>query len=228
MLAGVGIWNLEDERDENTEMMKSQNENIDGFVDGLLGRISVNHINNTDIIELSVTATSPFEAAYITNTLGYVYQEENQLESRAEVRKVKDFLSEQLELIQNQLKASEKKYRHLFKNSPFSIVLIDRLGVIVDCNPVFENLLNFKKDELIGKHIEKLTIIDPKHIFMLVEVIKSKLKGEGVNFFELQLYRKDGVMVWGNLQFSLVNVNNQTLIHKNSILYSPQHLHLPP
>lgn len=77
------------------------------IVSDLQRRITVNPIRNTDVVELSVTATSPVEAAYISNTLAEVYKRENQLDNQAEVRKVKDFLSEQLEIIQNQLMHSE-------------------------------------------------------------------------------------------------------------------------
>lgn len=76
-------------------------------VSDLQHRITVNPIRNTDVVELSVTATSPLEAAFITNTLAEVYKRENQLDNQAEVRKVKDFLSEQLDIIQNQLMQSE-------------------------------------------------------------------------------------------------------------------------
>jgi tyrosine-protein kinase Etk/Wzc len=76
-------------------------------VEQLMNTIAVNPIRNTDVVELSVTATSPFEAAFVTNTLATVYKSENQLENQAEVRRVKDFLAEQLELIQNQLSQSE-------------------------------------------------------------------------------------------------------------------------
>ncbi len=76
-------------------------------VQKLMDNITVNPIRSTDIVELSITATSPAEAAYVTNTLADVYKKENQLENQAEVRKVKDFLAEQLDVIQNQLAQSE-------------------------------------------------------------------------------------------------------------------------
>ena len=42
------------------------------------------------------------------------------------------------------LKESEKRYRHLFENSPYGILLIDPKGNLVDCNPEFVN--SFDRD----------------------------------------------------------------------------------
>ena len=37
-------------------------------------------------------------------------------------------------LAEQKLKESEEKYRHLFEQSPFSIILFDSEGIIKDCN----------------------------------------------------------------------------------------------
>ena len=84
-----------------------QSNNFDLYVRNLMGSISIDPIRNTDIVETSITASSPFEAAFVTNTLAETYKLENQLENQAEVKKVKDFLEEQLQVVQNQLQESE-------------------------------------------------------------------------------------------------------------------------
>jgi len=83
-------------------------ETLNNYVRHLQGNISVDPIRNTDMIQISVTAPSPFEAAYIANTVANVYQEQNQLASQEEVSKVKDFLGEQLNIFQEQLQRSEQ------------------------------------------------------------------------------------------------------------------------
>ncbi len=80
---------------------------FDKTVRMLLKSLSISPIRNTDIVQISVEAKSPFEAAYIANTISKTYQRENRLENQAEVRKVKDFLAEQLDVIQKQLRESE-------------------------------------------------------------------------------------------------------------------------
>ncbi|MBD3290672.1 hypothetical protein GF337_17835, partial [candidate division KSB1 bacterium] len=108
----AGIIGSSDKQSKNNE--RDEAERMESAVKSLLGNISINPIRNTDIVEISVNAPSAFEAAYVANTLSKVYQQQNQLENQAEVRRVKDFLAEQLEIIQNQLKESEvalKEYK---------------------------------------------------------------------------------------------------------------------
>ena len=81
---------------------------FDDFVEDLRDNISVSPIRNTDMIDIKLSALSPFEAAYITNTVASAYKEFNQNQSQAEVRQVKTFLQNQLDSYQKQLAESEE------------------------------------------------------------------------------------------------------------------------
>ena len=51
-----------------------------------------------------------------------------------------------------QLKESEEKYRQLFDNAPFAILLTDMKGIIFDINKAGENLFTkYKKTDVLGK-----------------------------------------------------------------------------
>ena len=108
------------------------------------------------------------------------------------------------------LKNSEIRYRHLFKDSPFSILLIDPNGIIVDCNPALENTLGYMKEELMGRGFVDISLI---HQDYLVEVLKRFRKEERGRIFpslEIQLYQKDGNLIWVNMQSSFVEIGNET------------------
>ena len=47
---------------------------------------------------------------------------------------------------------SEEKYRNLFNNAPFAIVLFNIEGIILDCNDASNLITGYSKEELIGKH----------------------------------------------------------------------------
>lgn len=84
----------------------------------LRGGIEIIPVRDTDVIQLAYRAPSAFEAAYITNTISEIFKESNQLESQEEVRQVKNFLQEQLDLIKNKLNISEtalKDYKEKMK-----------------------------------------------------------------------------------------------------------------
>lgn len=113
---------------------------------------------------------------------------------------------------ERQLKESEKKFRHLFVHSPFAIVLLNLNGVIVDCNPATEDLLGYKKDELINKDFSDLSIIHPDYMDPLSEKISSVLENKEPAGMDLQLYRKDHQKIWANIQSSLVKIREKTFV----------------
>ena len=51
-------------------------------------------------------------------------------------------------------------FKHLFESSYRALLVIDKEGVIVSCNPSAENLVGFSKDELLGKIPSKLRLKD--------------------------------------------------------------------
>ncbi|MDZ7374414.1 MAG: polysaccharide biosynthesis tyrosine autokinase [candidate division KSB1 bacterium] len=74
-------------------------------------KVKVTPVRNTDMIEIKFEAPSPFEAAFVTNTIAQTYREEDTRWSRAEVSQVKEFLEQQLPKIREDLEATEERLR---------------------------------------------------------------------------------------------------------------------
>ncbi|MHA2129776.1 MAG: PAS domain S-box protein [Promethearchaeota archaeon] len=110
------------------------------------------------------------------------------------------------------LRESEEKYRYLFEDSPFSIILVSHNGIIIDCNPATQVLSGYEKKELIDKKFKDLSIIHPKYLPTLVDLFKLFIMGEDLHRMDLQLYRKDGSLIWVNLQASLVEIVGEKLV----------------
>jgi PAS domain S-box-containing protein len=110
------------------------------------------------------------------------------------------------------LKNSEQKYRHLFENSPFPIALLSPKGEIVDFNSATTTLLDYAREELIGKNYVKLSIIEKEFMEELFEWRNRFLRGETISPIEVSLKKKDASTVWVEVEASKVKVGNKDLI----------------
>jgi PAS domain S-box-containing protein len=113
---------------------------------------------------------------------------------------------------QEKLRESEEKYRFLFQNSPFAILLIETSGRIVDCNPSLQNLIGYRREELIGKKYRKLLVVSPEYLPMLLERLEKISKGTSIPPLDIRLLRKDGSQIWVNIESSFVKIDNKPFI----------------
>ncbi len=156
LLAGVlDVKNNKNEQSQNSFMLNEEfDETLNNYIRLLQGNISVDPIRNTDMIRVSVTAPSPTEAAYIANTVAHVYKVQNQLASQEEVRKVKDFLGEQLDLFQEQLQKSEQALKEYKENEKVAALpreieeLVSKLANVESIYREAELELNSDKERL--------------------------------------------------------------------------------
>ncbi|MCK4280780.1 MAG: PAS domain S-box protein, partial [Candidatus Lokiarchaeota archaeon] len=115
---------------------------------------------------------------------------------------------------EQQLKESEEKYRHLFENSPFSILLTDTKGNIMECNSTIEKLYGIKKEEMVGKNYKEILPVFKVSELETFFEDRNKRILEGINPppIEIPCYIKDGSLVWMNLHSSLVNLGSKKYI----------------
>ncbi|MFX1427670.1 MAG: ADP-ribosylation factor-like protein [Promethearchaeota archaeon] len=108
------------------------------------------------------------------------------------------------------LKHSETKYRYLFKESPYSVLLIDPKGLLVDFNPVLEQTLGYPKEELIGRKFVDLSIIHQDYLVDVLKRLKKEERGKDFPPLEIQLYQKNGNLIWVNMQTAFVDIGDET------------------
>lgn len=120
-------------------------------------------------------------------------------------------ITEKFEL-ERKLKESEERYRNLIESVPFSIALIDQKGALVYVNPAIENLLGYSQDELIGIEFRNLPALHPKYIPLLIERFQKVFKGEILAPMEIELYKKNGTLIWIKYQSMLVKLGNEILL----------------
>jgi len=110
------------------------------------------------------------------------------------------------------LKEAEIRYRHLFELSPFSITILNMNGVIVDVNPANEKLFGYTKADLLNRDFRKYLAFNREKLPIFVQTFKEILKGEQTKPIEIQITKKDGVLVWVMITYSLIKIGNENLI----------------
>ncbi len=123
---------------------------------------------------------------------------------------VKD-MNEQKESEQK-LKESEQKYRVLFDSSPFAVGLVDMTGKIIDVNRVHEIGAGYSKKDLIGKPFTELSVIHEKYLPIVAKEFKNLIKNGISEPQEIQVYNKDGSLIWIYLYASLIKLGNKAVI----------------
>ncbi|HPR89670.1 MAG TPA: polysaccharide biosynthesis tyrosine autokinase [bacterium] len=97
---------------------------FDLVTERLRKQLSIAPIRNTDMIEIRVSAPSPFEAAFVTNTVASAYKEMNRAQSQSEVRQVKNFIEEQMSKMHEELARSEEELKQYQQEA--KVIALDR------------------------------------------------------------------------------------------------------
>ena len=114
--------------------------------------------------------------------------------------------------LEEKLRESERLYHNLYDNTPFSVILINTKGVVVDMNPKAKEMLGYDRDELIGKKFMNLSIIHQDHLPNLLELFRKFVKGEKLHRMDIKIRKKNGVVFWANLQAALTKIKEETYV----------------
>ncbi|TFG23262.1 MAG: PAS domain S-box protein [Promethearchaeota archaeon] len=115
--------------------------------------------------------------------------------------------------LEQKLKLSEERYRFLFENSPLAIILSDFNGVIREINPATEKLIGYSKKEVIGRSYLNLSIIHPDDLPIIQQRFRQYIKGETAPPIDVKFYRKDGSLLWANINSNIIKIGNETFLH---------------
>jgi PAS domain S-box-containing protein len=118
---------------------------------------------------------------------------------------------------EKKLKESEEKYRHLFENSPFSIVLLNIEGKIIEMNTATTKLFGYQEKDLIDKNYLTLTDIFPKETIPGLRLVQDLMsKGEPSEPIMkpqiTKIYNKDQKPMWVASELSAVSISGELMI----------------
>jgi len=113
------------------------------------------------------------------------------------------------------LHKSEEKFRTIFERTAVGIALIDIEGRLMECNPALQEMLGYKKEELLTRVFSELIHMEDEAVDS--DLYKKLLSGKQDHYqVEKRYIRKDGGVVWGRVNVSLIRdagSNPQYTIH---------------
>ncbi len=115
-------------------------------------------------------------------------------------------------LADDKLKESERKYKQLFETSPYAILLVSLDGKIIDCNTATEEIFGFKKQEIFNRKVREITSLYTNYWDEMVEGFQKGIMGNESEPTELQIYKKDGTLVWVLIHLNLVRLGSEYLV----------------
>jgi len=95
-----------------------------------------------------------------------------------------------------ELKRQQYLFKMLFDYAPEGYFLLDFKGNFLDGNKKTEEIIGYKKENLIGKNIFKLKILPKKYFPTATKSIMLNLAGKQSGPFEYELIRKNGEKIW--------------------------------
>jgi PAS domain S-box-containing protein len=112
---------------------------------------------------------------------------------------------------ENKIRISEEKYRHLYENSPYAILLFNNRGEILDCNFRSKALSGFEREELIGKNFQEISFIPKEYLPLVLEDFMALIKGKPIESKEIKLFRKDKTLAWVSYQASTFQIEEEVI-----------------
>lgn len=104
---------------------------------------------------------------------------------------------------EQELRASEERFRTLFDNASVGMAIVDLNGRFLQANPVFTNMIGYTEEEI--KKTDFAAITHPADIDQNVEDIRKTILGEIPGFkIEKRYLRKSGEVFWGEVWVSLI------------------------
>jgi PAS domain S-box-containing protein len=123
--------------------------------------------------------------------------------SAALFRKLEDKVKE-LEAADQAIRESERNYRSFFENAAEGILRTTRQGQILMANPAFVHMLGYDSFDDLAASITDVSLqvyVDPEDCRRLVLMLE---RNRAVSGFETRFRRKDGGIIWVNLNMRAV------------------------
>jgi PAS domain S-box-containing protein len=118
----------------------------------------------------------------------------------------------ELKKTEEKLRSSEERLKTLFEFAPDAIYLTDLEGTFIDGNKAAEQLIGYKREELIEKNFLKLELLPPEQVLKATAILAKSAQGKPTGPDEFILNRKDGTQVTVEISTYPVKIKDESLV----------------
>jgi PAS domain S-box-containing protein len=180
---------------------------LKGKLDGIQAASKIRETMDIPVIYLTAYADSKtIQRAKITAPFGYIVKpvDDSELKSTIELALYKH-------AIESRLKNSEKRHRMIFENANDIIVYIDKKGKIININKKVEDILGYKRSELLNKNFTDLFFLTAHNIKSLTKIFKGLVGSEKpLSSIEITINDKNGNKLNVEANVTPVSINDKT------------------
>ncbi len=113
---------------------------------------------------------------------------------------------------EEELEESKEKYKTLVENAPIGIYYSDVKGTFLYGNKKAEEIVGYKREELIGTNYLKLNLLDHKGKSKAIELLALNVLGKATGPDEFVLNRKDGSKSVVDIYTQMASIEGQEIV----------------
>jgi PAS domain S-box-containing protein len=113
---------------------------------------------------------------------------------------------------EEELRDSEERLKILFEAAPDAIFLCDMKGTFVDGNKRAEEIIGYKRDELIGKNFFKVKVLPKTELPKAIGALSKSIRGRPTGPDEYTLIKKDGSVTPVEISSFPVKIRGKSIV----------------
>jgi PAS domain S-box-containing protein len=115
-------------------------------------------------------------------------------------------------LAEEAMRESEERFKALFEFAPDAYYLNDLDGILLNGNRAAENLLGYKREELVGNDFLQLGLLSPEDLPKAAKLLAMNLEGKATGPDEFTLKQKDGKKIVVEIRTTPINIKDNDVV----------------